>query len=106
VLRLHVNGEQIAVADDRMDKALVHAAFAQDLRLLRAVLVGILLKIQIVQDTDGLPEVRLIGIAKLGGKIPHHIAHDTRVQAVEFTLIIFAQQVPCLLSGRNHSSAS
>jgi hypothetical protein len=70
------------------------------------VLVGILLKIQIVQDTDGLPEVRLIGIAKLDSKIPHHIAHDTHVQAVEFTLIIFTQQVPCLLSGRNHSSAS
>ena len=32
MLRLHVDGEQIAVADDRMDKALVHAAFAQDLQ--------------------------------------------------------------------------
>ena len=66
------------------------------------VLVGILLKIEIVQDADGLPEVRLVGIAELDGKIPHDVAHDARVQAVEFALIIFTQQVPCLLLGRDH----
>ena len=106
MLRLHVNGEQIAVADDCMHKALVHALFAQDFRLLCAVLVGILLEIQIVQNADGLPEVRLIVIAEFDGKIPHHIAHDARVQAMKLACIIFAQQVPCLLSSRNHSSAS
>ena len=102
MLRLHVDGQQIAVTHDRVDQALVDALFPQDLRLLRAVLVGILLKIQIVQDADGLPEVRLVGIAELDGKIPHDVAHDARVQAVEFALIIFTQQVPRLLLGRDH----
>ena len=89
-----------------MDQALVHALFAQDLRFLRAVLVGVLLKIQIVQDADGLPEICLVRIAKLHGKIPHHIAYDARVQAVKFALVIFTQQVPRLLLGWQHKNAS
>ena len=86
-----------------MNEALVDAALAQQLLLLCAVLLGPLLEIQIVQNADGLPEIRLVSVAELICVPAQHIAHDASVLSVKITLVIFAQQLPCLFRGRYHN---
>ena len=103
MFRRDVHGQRVTVACDRMNEALVDAALAQQLLLLCAVLLRPLLEIQIVQNADGLPEIRLVSVAELIRVPAQHIAHDASVFSVKITLVIFAQQLPCLFRGRYHN---
>lgn len=83
-----------------MNEALVDAALAQQLLLLCAVLLGPLLEIQIVQNADGLPEIRLVSVAELIRVPAQHIAHDAcQVLSVKITLSYIRTAAPMPVPG-------
>lgn len=87
-----------------VDDALINAFFPHQLLLFGAVLFRPLLKVQIMQDAHGLPEIRFSTIAQLVGIPAHHIAHNAGVLAVELTFVIIAHQRISLFRGRDHRS--
>ena len=92
----NVHGDAIAVAGAGANGALVHAVLAHDLRAADAVLLGIALIVQIVQNAHDFPEFLFIAIAQLAREIAHHIAHDARVFAVKFPFVVLREQRPRL----------
>ena len=74
-----VKVQAIAVAGGGADQALVETVFTHDLLRLDAVLVGIHLKIKVVEKADDLPEVRLVAVAKLFRVPAHHVGDGVGV---------------------------
>ena len=86
------------------DDALVNAVAPHQLDALGAVFIGPALKVQVVEDTHGLPEVGLLTVAKLHGEPAHHIAHGNTVLEVEIAFIILLEQLICFLGSGDHTS--
>ena len=74
-----VKVQAIAVAGGGADQALVDTVFTHDLLRLDAVLVGIRLKIKVVEKADDLPEVRLVAVAELFRVPAHHVGDGVGV---------------------------
>ena len=77
----------VAVAGGRADQALIQSLFPHDLLRFDAVFVGIHLKVEVVQEAYGLPEVGLVAVAKLICVPAHHVADDLAVLEMKFTLV-------------------
>ena len=71
--RLHIAHQAVAMAAHRVDQVGVAARLLQQLRGLQAVLLRPHLKVDIVQQSGGGPEIRVLAVAQFVG-IP---AHDT-----------------------------
>lgn len=65
--RLDVHRQPVAVAAHRVDEVLVRAALSQQLRRLDAVLVGVLLKVDVVEQAHVAPEIHVLAVAQLLG---------------------------------------
>ena len=61
------------------DEALVKPRFAHELLRLDAVLVGIHLKVEVVQKPDDLPEIRFVAIAERFCVPAHDVGHGIGV---------------------------
>ena len=96
--RLDVHRDAIAVAAHRVDEVVVRAALFQQLRCLDAVLVGVLLKVDVVEQTHVAPEIHVLAVAQLLGVPTHDPFHRQRVLEMEMILIVLAQQLPRCLS--------
>ena len=92
-----VEMDPVAMAGGRADQALVKTAGAHDLLTFDAVLVGIQLKIKIVQESDDFPKIGFVAIAELVGIPAHHVADDMTVFEVKFALVELLQKFDCLL---------
>ena len=93
MLRLHIHPVAVAVTAHRMDQFLLGAALSQKLRSLRAVLLRVHLKIDVVQKTCDLPEIAVLPVAQLPGVPAHHLAHGQSVQNVErFLVVLFKKR--------------
>lgn len=90
------------MADNGVDELFVDTRLPQDLLLLCAVLLRPLLKIEVVEDPDGLPKVRLIAVAEFYRIPAQDIADDAPVPSVKFPFVILAQQCPSFLGCRYH----
>ena len=64
------------------------------------MLLGPLLKVDIVQDADGGPVVLLARIV-LRGDVTHHLAHGLRVLDVESFLVVLLYKLKRLLRCRD-----
>ena len=87
-----------------MDNGLVHSGLTHQLLRLDAVLLGPLLKVQVVEQAHHGPELPLVSIAQLLGVPAHHMLHRHGVAEMKGLVIILGQQVPRLLSGHCHSA--
>ena len=70
-----------------MDHVRTDAARAQQLRRLLAVLLGIKLKIDVVQQTDRRPEISLVAVAERLGVIAHDALDRQRVLQMKMLLV-------------------
>ena len=71
MLGLDVYANAVAVAGGSANQALVQTVLAHQFLALNAVLVGILLEIQIVQQTHHAPELLFFAITQFLGKPAH-----------------------------------
>ena len=89
MLRFDVSGSQApAVAGSGADNAFVYAVLAHQLLRFYAVLFGIQLKIQVVQQAYYAPVFLLVCIAKLLGKVTHNTFYSKSVTQVKGFLVI------------------
>ena len=79
-----------------MDEALIQTALAHDLLRADAVLIGVLLKVQIMQQTDNAPKVHLVAIAELLREIAHDALDRSGMMQMKRVVIEFRQQRPSL----------
>ena len=98
MLRGHIHRDGVAMADHGVDQPFLNAPLTQNLLLLDAVLLRILLKIQIMQQPHQAPELFLIAIAQLPGEIAHHALNNLGVLQMKGVLIVFCQQCPGFIS--------
>ena len=81
---------------------LLSSCFLQKLRSLNAVLLRVHLKVNVVQQAGGSPEIRLLPISLVLGKPTHHSFHGKGVEDVEWLPVIFFQglqgPLPCQCS--------
>lgn len=103
--RLDIYGKHITVAGYRVNETLVHAELPQQLLLFDAVLIWPLFKIQVMKNSNGLPEIRFAAIAKLLRKPTQNIAHNAAVLSMKFSLVVFAEQIPGLGRRWYHGTA-
>ena len=89
------------MADDCVDHVLVHILRVKQLHRLDTVLVGIELKINIVQHTDSRPIILLPRIVFLR-EPPHHMGHGLGVLDMKGLLIIFLNNGKRLFACRLH----
>ena len=75
-----------------VDDGLIDAPFPHDLLGFDAVLVGILFKVQVVEQAHDGPEVLLLPIAQLLGEPAHHVRDGIGVFQVKFPLIVLLQK--------------
>ena len=94
MLRLDVHRDAVAMAGRGVDQPLVEIALAHDLLRLDAVLVGITLKVQVMQQADNAPEIHLVPIAELLREVAHDALDRAGMVQMERVLIIFRQQLP------------
>ena len=108
MLRLDVHRDAVAVAGRGMDQPLVEIPLAHDLLRLDAVLIGIALKIQIMQQADDAPEIHLVAVAELLREIAHDALDRAGMMQMERILVILRQQCPGFLPVQllAHSKAS
>ena len=71
--------QAVAMARGGADEALVKTVFPHDLLRLDAVLIGIHLKVEVVEKTDDLPEIRFIAVAELFRVPAHHVGDGVGV---------------------------
>ena len=91
--RLHLAAEAEAVGADGVDELVGAADLRQQLRGLFAVLLRPLLKVHIVEQAHGGPEVRVLAVAQLLGVPAHGALHRQRVLDVEgFGIVCFQQR--------------
>ena len=90
------------VAGGGVDEGLVQADLTHELLGLDAVLLGPLLEVQVVEETDDIPEFGVVAITQLPGEPLHDRPHGEAVADVEGLLIIFFQQVQGLGAGEFH----
>ena len=91
-----------------MDQPLVEIPLAHDLLRLDAVLIGIALKIQIMQQADNAPEIHLVAVAELLREIAHNALDRAGMMQMKRILVILRQQCPGFLPVQllAHSKAS
>ena len=65
MLRLYIDAQTVAVADDGVNQPVVRAALPEQLDALLAVLGRPELKVDIVQQADDRPEIGFVAIAQL-----------------------------------------
>ena len=99
MLWLDVADLPIAVAGSGVDELLLQPRLPHQLLAPDAVLIGVLLKIKIVQQPHNAPEFLLLAVAELPGKVAHHLLHRPAVAQMEGVLIVFSEQRVCLLPG-------
>ena len=97
MLRPDVHRDAVAVASSGVDQPLVEIPLAHDLLRLDAVLIGITLKVQIMQQADNAPEIHLVAVAELLREIAHDALNRAGVVQMERILVIFRQQRPGFL---------
>ena len=88
------------MAEHGADVYLVHAALPHDLLGFAAVLLGVFLIVQVVQQAGHPPDVRVLALAGQPGKVLHS---GGRLQSVFLQgggLGVFGQQFPRLLTGK------
>ena len=66
----YIDRQRIAVTCDRMDYALVNAAFTQKFLFFNAMRFGIQFKIKVMKDPDRFPEIRIRAVSEFRRKIP------------------------------------
>jgi hypothetical protein len=88
VLRLYVTADTVAVAAHSMDELWVQPQLCHDLHFLDAVLLWVLFKVQVVEQTYSLPELLFVPIAQLFRKITHDRLHSNGVLNVKGLLVV------------------
>lgn len=88
------------MADRRVDDLRLQSGILHQLLLPNTMLLRILLEIQIVQQTDHCPEIFLLPVAQLPGKIAHDPFHRASVAQMERILVVLLEQLVCLLDGK------
>jgi hypothetical protein len=104
MLRGDVHGQLITMTGNSMDEPLVDIPLTEQFLFLRAVLVRPLLKVQVVEDSHGLPKVCLVAVTQFLGISPQDIPHNAAMLPVKFALIILAEQFPRFFRRRYHNS--
>ena len=91
-----------------VDQPLVEVALAHDLLRLDAVLIGIALKVQIMQQADNAPEIHFVPVTELLREIAHDTLDRAGMMQMERILVILRQQCPGFLPVQllAHSKAS
>lgn len=98
MLRRDVAADAVAVAGDGVDRPLVDARLAHQLLTFLAVLFRPLLKIEVVQQADGRPEIGLVAVSQLVCVPAHHGLDRQRVLKMKMILVVFRQKRPCFIS--------
>ena len=91
MLRLHVAAQPVAVGTDGVDEVVAAAGLLHQLRRLDAVLLGPHLKVNVVQQTGGGPEVGLVAVAQLVCVPTHDALYGQSVLDVKRLLVILPQ---------------
>ena len=94
--RLHVAYQTVAMGTDGVDQVGTAACLFQQLRGLETVLLRPHLKVDVVQQTGGGPEIRVLAIAQLVDVPAHHTLDGQRVLDMERLVIVLLQ---CRQSG-------
>ena len=94
--RLHVAHQTVAVAAHRVNQVGIAARLFQQLRSLQAVLLRPHLKVDVVQQSGGGPEIRVLAEAQLVGVPAHHALHGQCVLDMERLVVVLLQ---CRQSG-------
>ena len=87
----------VGVAADGMDHFFAHAAFAQQLGRLDAMLFRVHLKVDVVQQSHDTPEILIFSKSQLLRVPAHHPFHGQCMMYVERVLVVFLQQLQCRL---------
>ena len=88
---LHIAADAVAMAAHSVDEFLAAAGLLQKLRGLDTVLLRPLLKVDVVEQTHGGPEVRILPVAQLVGIPAHDALYGQAVLDVKRLLVIFFQ---------------
>ena len=91
MFRFNINRQRVTVAGHSMNESLINSSLAQQFLLFRAMLLRPLFKVQVMEDTDGLPEICFLSISKLLRIPAQDIPHNASVFLMKFTLIVFAE---------------
>ena len=83
-----------------VDDRLVNVLFAQKLLCLDAVLLGVKLKIYVMEHADGSPVIDSLGVVFLC-KLTHDLGNGLGVLEVERLLVKLGDKLPCLLDCGN-----
>ena len=90
MFRFDVYRNPITVAGRCMDQPFIQPPFPHDLLGFFAMLVRVLFKIQIVEQTHQAPEVFFFRISQCAGKMPHGPFHRQGMAQVERVFIKFS----------------
>ena len=74
-----------------MNDVLSHTAFPQKLRCLQAMLIGVFLKINIMEQSYDSPVLCLLPIALLGGEPSHDSLYRQCMLDMKRILVVFLQ---------------
>ena len=66
------------------------------------MLLGPALEVEVVQGADGLPEIRLVGVAHVRGVPTQGLAHDSAMREVERVFVVTLEKLERLLRSGNH----
>ena len=101
MLRAYVHRDAVTVAADSVNQVIVRALFPQNFLAADTVLIGILLKIQVVKQSNLSPEIRFIPISQFLGEVSHNSFHRFGVLQMKRLLVVLGQQRPCLFPAPN-----
>ena len=87
------------MADHRVDDLLVNIQFMEHFVCLYAVLLGVQLKINVVEHSHRAPEVHVFRVV-FSGKLPHDLGDGLRVLDVEGFLVVLFYKLFGLLGCR------
>ena len=105
MLGFYIDCDRIAVACRCVNDRFVKPLLAHKLLTFNAVLLGILLKVEIVQQTDNAPEICLVRIAKLLCEVFHNTGNYKSVLYMERIGVIFFEQLKRLFFVQNHGKS-
>ena len=96
MLWFHITTHTISMGTNSVDHFSRSIDLSQQFRRFHAVLIGILLKVYIVEQSAQRPKICLISITLILGKEAHDPLHRQTVKNMKRLLVILFQQCHCL----------